>query len=390
MEELLFVKYSNERAQEFSIRTELREDDNGEKKIVKVPTNNLAAKHVENMYDAYLNLVKQYEDADVKINKCDYSGGIAKFEYLCGDTLQEKIDDYIKDNQWNRVYEIVDRIVNLILDKATNDFVYTDEFKHIFGNVGGIENCKCSEVTDVDMIFSNIIINDKINIIDYEWTFFFPIPVKYVIFRLCFFLIHQCSVNQSITIEQLMERYGISENEYYIFIEMEDNFQKYIKGSRETLRERGTSNMTHIRSINDINKLYIDNPEGLYVNVYVNDAERGIKKKITQENILIGGSFAKLIKTPNKIIEIEITCGCGLLIFKKADFNVLSNNGMKIAENTYLYIADRMKLSIENTSDENTIDLDFSVVRVDVEGVTNIKNAIDGFVLENKRLSGVI
>lgn len=385
MEEILYVKYSNERAPEFSVRTELRESDNGTKIIVKAPISKMSVMHVENMYYSYLKLIELYQNDNVKINKCKYANEIASFEYIEGETLQQIVDKYIKDNQWNKVYEIIDEIVRIISDKATIDFIYTEEFKHIFGNVDGIENSKCSEVTDVDMIFSNIIINEGINIIDYEWTFSFPIPVKFVIFRLCFFLIHQCCVNQCITIEQLMARYSISKEEYNCFIIMEENFQHYIRGNRTTLRECGTSNMTHIRSINDINKIYINNPEGLYVNVYSVDNKQK-RKRIVSQNIMADCKFAREFENINNILEVEIECGCGLLVFKTTEFDIINNNGMKIADSIYLYIADKMRFSIaDNLID--SIKLDFTVVKLDLDSVSNIKNEIDNLVQDNMRLN---
>lgn len=384
MNELLYVKYSNERAEEFSIRTELQEDENGIKRIVKAPISSRSVKHIANMYDSYLKLVELYQSEDVAINACSYEDGIAVFEYIEGDTLQERVDSYISLGQLDKVHEIIDRVVEMISAKAVEKFVYTDEFEHIFGNVEGLDGSRCSDVSDVDMIFSNIIINDRINIIDYEWTFVFPIPYKYIVFRLCFFLIHQSNVRHIITLKQLMLRYHITREEYDRFAVMEENFQKYIRGSRTTLREMGTSSMEHVRSINDINKIYINNPFGLYVYIYITDCER--KTLAVQENIVTDGRFDRQIDVGGGSLELEINCGCGLLIFKQMDFTIKRNNGMKIAENTYLYISDKMDIEIENTKADDGVKLEFSVIKMDVDGVTNLKDAIDKFVLENARL----
>ena len=97
MEEILYVKYSNERAPEFSVRTELRESDNGTKIIVKAPISKMSVMHVENMYYSYLKLMELYQNDNVRINKCKYANEIASFEYIEGETLQQIVDKYIKD-----------------------------------------------------------------------------------------------------------------------------------------------------------------------------------------------------------------------------------------------------------------------------------------------------
>ena len=42
-------------------------------------------------------------------------------------------------------------------------------------------------VTDVDLVCQNILLDDSAQIIDYEWTFTFPVPLEFVIFRFLYF-----------------------------------------------------------------------------------------------------------------------------------------------------------------------------------------------------------
>lgn len=385
MNEIVYVKYSNERDNRFCVITELLEDKFGNKVIKKIPMYREAVGHVLNMNDVYSNLVNRYRNLDISINKCIRGDTTVEFEYLEGETLQEKVNTYIKNDSWDKVYEIIDNVVEIIRYCAVNDFIYTDEFKQVFGNEEGLEECKCSDVTDVDMILSNIIVNDEISIIDYEWTFLFPIPYKFVVFRLCFFLIHQCNVNGKISMETLMDRYDIHLDEYHIFVEMEKNFQKYIHKNRRTLREIGTEEDNKIRNINDINEVYINNPNGLFVDVYeMKDNEQQVE--LERRNIVLNNKYKNSIKTDSNRIKIEINCGCGLILFNEMNFEIESSNGMKIAEGIYLYIADSMQFII-NTKESAECNLDFVVVKMEIKSANNLKNAIDSFVEGNMRLN---
>lgn len=385
MEQILFVKYSNERAEEFSIRTELWEDESGNRKIVKAPISSYALKHVQNMDEAYTKLLERYSNGIININKCTYSEGRAEFEYLDGITLQEKLDEYIDTCEWNKLYELLDFIVEIIAFRADNEFEYTEEFKHIFGNsIEEIKCSKCADVTDIDMILSNIIINEQVNLIDYEWTFTFPIPYKFVVYRLCYFLMHQCHVNDEISFMSLMNRYEIDEKQCQVYAEMERNFQDYIHGNVKTLREFGTEKIEHIRSINDINEVYIRNPQGLFVTIYGYNRDSKEDIFVTRKNIILNRRFAEEVHSIYKKLRIVVNCGCGLLIVNGDIIDIDSINGMKIAENIYLYIADKMEFTLPNEHGKRNID--FSIVKLEVQSALNIKKTIDNFVIDNQRL----
>ena len=385
MNRIVYVKYSNEREKKFCIRTELREDESGNRTIIKLPMYKESVKHVMNMNDAYLKLSDKYKGQNITINKCLCTESAVEFEYIEGETLQEKVNECIKNSTLDEVYNILDYMVEIISYNTRDDFYYTDEFEHIFGNTEGLEGCKCSKVTNIDMILSNVIVNDTFNMIDYEWTFTFPIPYKYVVFRLCFFLIHQCNVNKKMSMDDLMYRYNISEHEYYVFGEMEKHFQKYISGNKKTLRQIGTQDTNNIRSINDINAIYIDNPDGLFVNIYeLENYDRW--KPLYKKNILLSRRCRENVRAVSNKLKIEVSCGCGLLLFNKLNFEIENNNGMEIAEGIYLYIADKMQFTIKNIEKINEFEIDFSIIKLEYESINNLKNAIDSLVKDNMSL----
>ena len=64
-------------------------------------------------------------------------------------------------------------------------FVQTERFNQIFGEINCLEPCSSLKVTNIDMIFSNIKLDDsgQVFVFDLEWVFDFPIPYRYCIWR---------------------------------------------------------------------------------------------------------------------------------------------------------------------------------------------------------------
>ena len=65
------------------------------------------------------------------------------------------------------------------------EFTLTSEYTKIFGNTSPITKEKSLIITNLDMLFHNIIIKDnEAYCIDYEWIFEFPIPIEFLIYRM--------------------------------------------------------------------------------------------------------------------------------------------------------------------------------------------------------------
>ena len=68
--------------------------------------------------------------------------------------------------------------------KNAKEFETSPEFEEVFGQVSMPRGVLASKYLDVDLIFDNIIKTDKgWQIIDYEWTFDFLVPINYVFYR---------------------------------------------------------------------------------------------------------------------------------------------------------------------------------------------------------------
>lgn len=86
----VYVKYSNDRAKEFMIRTDILKTEDG-CQVRKVPVSQEAKAHVTAMKHWEEVLGTQYAAACVKVNRCELKEDAAYFEFLSGHTLEERL-----------------------------------------------------------------------------------------------------------------------------------------------------------------------------------------------------------------------------------------------------------------------------------------------------------
>ncbi len=236
MRKTIFVKYSNERSEEFSIRTVICME-NAEKKVIKTPCSEKAEKHVKNIYRWFQSLEQIYAENGLKINRCRLLNDGVEMEYLEGQTLEELLDHCIERKEYDKLEEILDRYLSIIRNSAGEEFHPTEEFCNVFGAAPEFENMKSAPVTDIDMVLNNIIVCDGWNLIDYEWTFDFPIPVEYVLYRILHYYFETTGARNEVLLERrIYERFGISKEKRAVYAGMENNFQQYIIQGYEPLR----------------------------------------------------------------------------------------------------------------------------------------------------------
>lgn len=239
MKNIIYSKYSNERAEKFKIRTDILEDLDGKKYVQKMPLNEEAHIHIDNIYRYYELLSEVYKESKICINKClkkDTFG--LEFEFVTGITLEEELDELLLKKDSAKIVEKIKEYV-CIIEKGAGEHVFkpTEEFKNVFGEVNLTIPLKAGIVNNIDLIFSNIIVGEKWNVIDYEWTFDFLIPFNYIVYRAVHYYIYSSSKRSELINLGLYKILGITDEEIVQYENMEVNFQKYILGELMPLRD---------------------------------------------------------------------------------------------------------------------------------------------------------
>ena len=221
-----FSKYSNDRAPEYAIRTDIRLAESGlerawsstkDKDVIlivdKTACTPHAQAHIDAMEESYELLTKKYAGSKLSINRCKRSqDGLLSFDFADGRTLEELFDELLDGKDFEGIDSLFSEYVNRIS--------YHEK----------------EGITDYDLIFSNILVNgDQWTVIDYEWTFQEEIPVNEIAYRALY-----CYTLGGAKRKQVEERIlsgvlPVSESERQRVIEREKEIQAKIAGDRMSM-----------------------------------------------------------------------------------------------------------------------------------------------------------
>ncbi len=239
MEDILYAKISNERDEKFQIITEVLKKD--EKRFVrKSALHKDAYLHIQKIYANRDLLKDKYSGhADVKICNCEMQGKNIVFEYAEGKRADQYFAEVCATGNKEKIIEVLDSYHKLLYYMADSDkFEKTPEFINVFGDVEIKSSTVSGTNINVDMIFSNVILNDGYCIIDYEWVFPFSIPVEYVFYK-ALATSAAFSVLEEGWKNEIYEHFQLDQQKKNVYRKMEENFQAYVKGDKVSLSMLG-------------------------------------------------------------------------------------------------------------------------------------------------------
>lgn len=212
-----YVKYSNDRAPQYQIRTEIARKQ-GKWIVRKYPAVEAAKEHVRGMEKAYRLLGERYKGGQLELNRCSLKDTaqevVAEFEYVEGTTLLEILDKCLERNDLDGFYQ------------------YFNEYKK------RIHYGEGSQVTDFDLVFGNILIaGDKWTLIDYEWTYEKDIPTKELAYRAIYSYLQEDAKRKCLNLTKLMGDLQIRPEEADAIRKQELKFQREVNGPVMTLAE---------------------------------------------------------------------------------------------------------------------------------------------------------
>ena len=186
-----------------------------------------AKDHIANLSKTAEKLEELYADSRFSINNCTlydcskepcHTGmpESAEFAFLQGTTMEEELDRYLERGEYEKAAEQIGEVLDEIrMEKRCSEFQMTEEFKQVFGIQELPKGLKALEVSDIDLIMPNILVGEdkSWNVIDYEWSFHFPIPVNFILYRNIRYYADTTEVRRALRPDRLYEQAGIAEQE---------------------------------------------------------------------------------------------------------------------------------------------------------------------------------
>lgn len=219
-----YVKYSNDRAPEYAIKTEIGRNASGEISVRKYPMCSAAKEHIRGMAAAYDKLSERFQGGMLEINHCELTDNEAEcfagFEFVQGTPLSELMDRCLDRDDTEGFLKLFREYVKRIS--------YHSEYP----------------VADFDLIFANILVpkpaqldKEKWTLIDYEWTFGKTIDAKELAFRAVYCYLMEDDKRSKLNSDLILEELGITEEDAENYREQEKNFQNFVTGKHMAMTQ---------------------------------------------------------------------------------------------------------------------------------------------------------
>lgn len=232
MPEILYSKFSKDRQKKFQIATMIVEE-NGEKSVIKKAMHKEGEAHVRKMVESRELLSELFVNSGVEMCPCKEENGQVRFLFVEGESLEERIHRHSEANDYEALKEDYRFLAKIIFSvKGMHTFESSPAFEEIFGCPKFKEAQHSADISNVDMIPANLLLGKKCVLADYEWVFFFEIPLEFIYARSIFLQEAVCGLDKS----QLEELYAIGRvdiEEVPLYYQMEVNFQEYVAGKGE-------------------------------------------------------------------------------------------------------------------------------------------------------------
>lgn len=324
-EEILYIKYANERNREFAARTEILEDTEGNRSVRKTPLYPEGKAHVAGLVEKYHRLEPDYEKVGLFCNRAEADGDAVRLEYLTGEPLEEHLDALLDHKKTEEAEKLLKQYIEKIQAlPGQESFRMTEEFKKVFGDAESLETMAAVSNANIDMVCQNVMMDaDRWTMIDYEWTFFFPVPTAFLVYRVLHYYLETHGKRSVLDKEALYTWAGITKEQRETFHEMEHHFQQHLTSGHVPMREMygaispGTYPVRHLVTKEQIRR----GQERMQI--FFSD-ENGFREERSIYYKLENGEFHGTIEIPEHTDEIRLDpCdGMGLCQIEELSFDV--------------------------------------------------------------------
>lgn len=357
MNRMIFTKYSAERDRKFAIRTDIVKKEDGSLEVEKRALYPEGQEHVAGIFRWYELLSKEYGKEQFLVNHCRKIPEGIGLSYLTGDTLQERMEQLARDGKEQEISSYVEQYLERMTHGSSwVPFEKTDRFVQVFGDVDLPETLKCRRVTNIDMIFSNIVLQGMDwHFIDYEWTYDFPVPLHFVLYRACFLASHEIADIPCLNLPVMMSRLGIGEEEQQTYASMEKHFQEYVRNHTIPIRDMLLDVGHRAIPMAEVEEYFRKRAFSKITVSCSGEREESFEQQPEIRIRPVGTEGARIFLTPpEKAAELTVTIGsgscliqleCYLVDGKETAVEGVTTNGMDLGQGLYLIMAETAELT---------------------------------------------
>ena len=394
-----YVKYSNDRKEEFQIKTLQRGTGFG-KIIEKHPLRKEAVAHIEATAAAYRKLSERYRGSRIAINECRLdrtAEGIPyiTIKYLEGKTLEEILDERLEKNDLEGFHRLFDEYLKRI---SWGEEKSVADYDLIFENVLISQGNNSRDLKSGKNGINNIdgYLNEEIwNVIDCEWTFDRTIESREIAFRAVYCYLLEDEKRNALNPDLIFDKLQISPTEAEQYRREEMKFQKYVTGNRLSMAEMmeivGQPIYTLVdfcealrnKTADDRVQIYEDTGKGFREEQSFFPEEDGEQLRRDGEGLV---ELSVRIPKGRSAVRIDPGSHACAVCIKRISWNGeeiplkgkrLQMNGFRIGEDVYAFPTDdpNITLSLWNlpAGEENHLEAVMEVTRMSLESVKRLQ-----------------
>ena len=380
-----YVKYSNDRKEEFQIKTLQRGGKSG-KKIEKHPLSKAAWEHIETTVSAYQKLTDRYQGSLLAVNECELDRQAdgtpyIKIKFLEGKTLEEILDERLRKKDLEGFHSLFDEYLKRIS--------WGEE----------------KEIADYDMIFANIIvpqdgngcykIDNVWNLIDCEWTFEKVVETREIAFRALYCYLLADEKRNGLNPDLIMNKLEIGQSEAEQYRRQEMKFQKYVTGKRLSMAEIREAIGQPVYALNDFCEGLRNKSDDDRIQIY-EDTGKGFSE---EQSFFPEEDGEQLVRTDEGGVELSVRIPRGrsalridpgshacLIYIRRISWNgeevplkskQIQMNGFKIGEDVYAFPTDDPNITLSlwglTGEEENHLEAVMEVTRMPIETVKHLQ-----------------
>ena len=394
-----YVKYSNDRKEEFQIKTLQRSIGFG-RRIEKHPLSKRAWEHIEATAAACDKLAERYEGSRLEVHACKLEREAdgtpyITIKFLEGRTLEEILDECLEKNDLEGFHSLFDEYLKRITWGEEKEIA---DYDLIFANLlipQGSNACDENGDSNRNINIERYINEEKWGLIDCEWTFDRAIETREIAFRALYCYLLEDEKRNGLNPDLIMSRLQIGPVEAEQYRRQEMKFQKYVTGKRLSMAEIREAIGQPVYRLADFCEGLTNKSVDNRIQIY-EDTGRGF---LEEQSFFPEEDGEQVLRTGEGMVELSVRIARGrsavridpgshtcVIYIKRISWNggeislkgkQIQMNGFKIGEDTYAFPTEDPNITLSlwglPSEEENHLEAVMEVTAMPAETVKHLQ-----------------